>query len=67
MIARQFLKVINQKFNRKENARGNNVDNGSQKYLVDQKEYLVSFRLLDFSGLGIVSTVESDKVFEAIN
>lgn len=45
---------------------GSNVDNGSQKYLVDQKEYLGSFRLLDFSGLGIVSTVESDKVFEAI-
>ena len=45
---------------------GSNVDNGSQKYMVDQKEYLGSFRLLDFSGLGIVSTVESDKVFEAI-
>ena len=45
---------------------GSNVDNGSQKYMVDQKEYLGSFRLLDFSGLGIVSTVESDKIFEAI-
>ena len=43
-----------------------NVDNGSQKYTVDKEEFLGSFQQLDFSGLGIVSTVESDKVFEAI-
>lgn len=43
-----------------------NVDNGSQKYTVEKEEFLGSFQLLDFSGLGIVSTVESDKVFEAI-
>lgn len=43
-----------------------NVDNGSQKYFYNGEEYLGSFQLLDFSGLGIVSAVESDKVFEAI-
>ena len=43
-----------------------NVDNGSQKYTVGNLEFLGSFQLLDFGGLGIVSTVESDKVFEAI-
>ena len=43
-----------------------NVDNGSQKYSVGNFEFLGSFQLLDFGGLGIVSTVESDKIFEAI-
>ncbi|HMW59480.1 MAG TPA: adenylate/guanylate cyclase domain-containing protein, partial [Leptospiraceae bacterium] len=42
------------------------VDNGSRRYEFQGKEYLGSFQTLNFSGLGIVSFVEADRVFEAV-
>lgn len=44
----------------------NTVNNGSQKYIFNQTEYLGSYQMIDFANLGVISTVESDKVFEAI-
>ncbi len=44
----------------------NTVNNGSQKYLHNQTEYLGSYQMIDFANLGVISTVESDKIFEAI-
>lgn len=42
------------------------LDNGSQKYHRGGVEYLGSFQLMSFAGLGVVSTVESNLVFEAV-
>jgi adenylate cyclase len=42
------------------------VDNGSQKFEINEIEYLGSFKKMEFGGLSVVSTVESDLVFEAI-
>ncbi|MCB1193273.1 MAG: HAMP domain-containing protein [Leptospiraceae bacterium] len=42
------------------------VDNGSQKYVYLSNEYLGSYQLLHFGQLGVISTVESKHVFEAV-
>ncbi|MCE9598955.1 MAG: HAMP domain-containing protein [Spirochaetia bacterium] len=42
------------------------IDNGSQRFVFKDVEYLGAFQSLKYAGLGIVSTVESDRVFEAV-
>ncbi|MBL8018761.1 MAG: adenylate/guanylate cyclase domain-containing protein [Leptospirales bacterium] len=42
------------------------IDNGSQRFAFQGTEYLGAFQSLKYAGLGIVSTVESDRVFEAV-
>ena len=42
------------------------LDNGSRRYVYRDKEYLASFQVLDFGGLGIVSRVPADRAFEAV-
>ncbi|MCP5501684.1 MAG: HAMP domain-containing protein [Leptospiraceae bacterium] len=42
------------------------ANNGSQKYTYSGVEYLGSFYILKFSQLGVISSIRSDKVFEAV-
>lgn len=42
------------------------IDNKSRKYIFEGKEYLGSFQRLGFAGLGVVSTVEAERVFAAV-
>jgi HAMP domain-containing protein len=42
------------------------LDNGSRRYLYRGNEYLASFQVVDFGGLGIVSRVPAARAFEAV-
>ena len=44
----------------------NGSANGSQKYSYHGTDYLGSYRVLDFGRLSVVSTIETDRAFEAV-
>ncbi len=43
-----------------------NLNNSSQKYFYNGEEYMGSYQIIDFANLSVISTVESDKIFEGI-
>ena len=42
------------------------IDNGSQKFSYGGVDFLGSYQVLSFGGLGVVSTVRADRAFEAV-
>ncbi len=43
------------------------IDNGSQKFAHEGVDYLGSYQVLGFGGLGVVSMVRADRAFEAVS